>query len=98
MLTVTIACSSAQGEVPLTVYTYSPDSMVVGSNVLPTIALGPLHVPPASGAPPSCANRSIGEPVAQTAIAPSVPGFGGVFTFTVTTATSFGQGVLPATV
>ncbi len=55
MVTVMVAVSSGHGAVPVTVYTYAPALMEAGSIMPPVTALGPVHVPPASGVPPSCA-------------------------------------------
>ena len=96
--TVTVALSSGQGAVPATVYTYAPASIVAGSIMPPLTAEGPLHVPPASGVPPSCAKSEAGASLLQSVIVPSVPGSGGVLITTVTVALSSGQGAVPATV
>ena len=61
-------------------------------------ALGPLHVPPASGVPPSCAKSEVAASDEHSVIVPSVPASGGVLMVTVTVALSSGHGVVPATV
>ena len=52
----------------------------------PTTALGPLHVPPASGVPPSCAKSEVDASEEHSVIVPSVPASGGVLIVTVTVA------------
>ena len=64
----------------------------------PATALGPLHVPPASGVPPSCAKSEVAASEEHRVIAPSVPTSGGVLIVTVTVAVSSGHGAVPATV
>ena len=64
----------------------------------PTTALGPLHVPPASGVPPSCAKSDTAASLEQSVMAPFVPGSGGVLMATVTVALSEGHGATPLTV
>ena len=64
----------------------------------PATALGPLHVPPASGVPPSCANSEEAASEEHSVIAPSVPASGGVLMVTVTVALSSGHGAVPTTV
>ena len=97
-LTTTSADADGQGDKPTTVYVYVPGVMVTASNKFPFSALGPLHVPPAAGLPPSSANSEVGGLVAHNAIAPSTPRFGGVLMVTVTEAVSDGQGAVPITV
>ena len=82
--TVTVALSSGQGAVPATVYVYTPAFIVAGSIKPPATPLGPLHVPPASGVPPSCAKSDTATSLLHNVIAPSVPGSGGVLIVTVT--------------
>ncbi len=96
--TVTVALSSGHGAVPLTVWVYTPALIVTGSIIPPTTALGPVHVPPASGVPPSCAKSDAAASVEQSVIVPSVPGSGGVLIVTLTVEVSSGHGAVPTTV
>ena len=63
--------------------------MVVGSYVPPVTALGPVHVPPASGVPPSSAKRLMGASFAHTVALPGKPASGVLTTLTLTTLASF---------
>ena len=77
---------------------YTPAVIVAGLNMPPATGEGPLHVPPASGLPPSCASRPTAAPLLQSVVLPSVPAVGGLFTATVTVEVAAGQGAAPATV
>ena len=79
-------------------YVYTPALITAGSNSPSTTALGPLHVPPASGVPLIKLKRSTAAPVVHNVAAPGVPGSGLVTTVTVTVAEVAGQGAVPATV
>ena len=61
---------------------------------MPTTGLGPLHVPPTLGVPPSCANKFTAPPTSQTVILPFVPAFVGVFSVTVTVALALMHGAV----
>ena len=75
---------------------YTPGSMVVGS-YMPSVALGPLHVPPDCGVPPNRSNRSAGAALRQIWNVPLVPALEVPTIWTVTVAVASGQGELPAT-
>jgi hypothetical protein len=72
--------------------------MLAGLNMPPFTLLGPLHVPPASGVPPSCAKSETAAPELQSVMAPSAPALGGVLMVTVTFALASVQGAAPAKV
>ncbi len=55
---------------------YIPAVSTKGSNNPVPLASAGLQVPPTSGVPPRLLKRSMGEPLLQKAIAPSVPAFG----------------------
>ena len=61
-------------------------------------SVGSVHVPPASGLPPSCANRPVATPLLHKVIAPSVPASAAVVSVTVTVAVAFAQGAVPVIV
>ena len=82
----------------MTVYVYTPALIVAGSIIPPTTGEGPLHAPPACGAPPNCAKSELAALVLQSVIVPFVPAFGGVLMVTVTVAVAFGHGAVPFTV
>ncbi len=63
--------------------------MVAGSKDPPVIALGPLHVPPASGLPPKDVKRLLAGLLMQSVSAPSLPASGGACTATVTVLDTF---------
>ena len=75
-----------------------PAFIVPGSNIPATTVLGPLHVPPASGVPPSCAKSDDAGAVLHTVSPPFVPASGGGATNTETVAVASGHGTAPATV
>ncbi len=95
---VTVELTLVHGSGTAMEYVYTPALIVAGSNSPSTTALGPLHVPPASGVPLIKLMRSTAAPVVHNVAAPGVPGSGLVTTFTVTVAEVDGQGVVPATV
>jgi hypothetical protein len=72
--------------------------MFAGLNIPPFTLLGPLHVPPASGDPPSCAKSETAAPELQSVMDPSAPALGGVLMVTVTFALASVHGAAPATV
>ncbi|MBZ0254146.1 MAG: hypothetical protein K8I02_12470, partial [Candidatus Methylomirabilis sp.] len=94
--TVTVAVEFAHGATPVTVYTYGPGTIEAASYIPPTTGLGPLHVPPAAGAPPKESRRLIAAPFAQMLIERLVPALTGFCSATVTVAVALAQGAVPA--
>ncbi len=70
----------------------------LGSKTPVPLAKAGLHVPPASGVPPSELNKSSGVPLAQRATAPAVPGFGLGVRVTATVAVLSAHGGVPTIV
>ena len=97
-VTVTVAVAFPQGADPVTVYVYTPGFIVAGSYWPPTTALGPLHAPPKSGVPPSCANKLDAAPSAHRFSVPFVPALAGACSVTVTVEVALPQGAMPVTV
>ena len=58
----------------------------------PSTALGPLHVPPTCGAPPSAAKSEVDGLLMHKVSASSVPAFGGATSVTVTVLLAFTHG------
>ncbi len=79
-------------------YTYAPGFITAGSYIPPVIALGPLHVPPASGVPFSAVNRSVAAPWSQTVRVLLPPASGAVVIATTTSACAPTQGAVAFTV
>ncbi len=96
--TCTVALALVHGAAPATVYTYAPGFITAGSYIPPVIALGPLHVPPASGVPFSAVNRLAGALFEQIAKFPSMPGSACGCSLTVTVALASAQPDTPGTV
>ena len=66
--------------------------MVAGSNIPPTTALGPVQVPPASGAPVNAAKSEAAGLLTQSVMSPSMPALGGATSVTVTVELTLTQG------
>jgi hypothetical protein len=96
-VTVTVLCAPGQGATAAISYVYTPPLIEAGSKRSPTIALGPLQVPPASGPPPSSAKRLIEALLSHKVTLPSTPASGTFVTVTVTVALASTHGAVPVT-
>ena len=76
---------------------YTPAGSTPGSNTPVPDAIAGDHTPPKS-APPNNGNKSVVPSVLHATQVLFVPGFGGLFTVTVTVAAPFGQPFVPVTV